>query len=149
MKNTVFWDVAPCRYFVNRRFGGTYCLPLQGRRNPRVMNQRERVAVDWVTVRYTQLYKNRKGREGAIWETSGEERGRVCGVRGQQVAGQGRTFHPQLLTHETLPKHISLGNFDPQLLTRRHFTRSATFFQVPVSLDLHHSLILVWPTFCL
>jgi hypothetical protein len=23
MKNAVFWDVAPCRYFVNRRFGGT------------------------------------------------------------------------------------------------------------------------------
>jgi hypothetical protein len=29
MKNTVFWDVAPCRYFVNRRFGGTYRLHLQ------------------------------------------------------------------------------------------------------------------------
>jgi hypothetical protein len=26
----VFWDVAPCRYFVNRRFGGTYGLHLQG-----------------------------------------------------------------------------------------------------------------------
>jgi hypothetical protein len=24
MKNAVFWDVAPCRYFVDRRFGGTY-----------------------------------------------------------------------------------------------------------------------------
>jgi hypothetical protein len=23
MKNTIFWDVAPCRYFVNRRFRGT------------------------------------------------------------------------------------------------------------------------------
>jgi hypothetical protein len=22
MKNAVFWDVAPCRYCVNRRFGG-------------------------------------------------------------------------------------------------------------------------------
>jgi hypothetical protein len=32
MKNTVFWDVAPCRYCVNRRFGGTYLLPLQGRK---------------------------------------------------------------------------------------------------------------------
>jgi hypothetical protein len=28
MKNAVFWDVAPCRYFVNRRFGGTYRLNL-------------------------------------------------------------------------------------------------------------------------
>jgi hypothetical protein len=28
MKNAVFWDVAPCRYCVNRRFGGTYRLHL-------------------------------------------------------------------------------------------------------------------------
>jgi hypothetical protein len=26
MKIAVFWDVAPCRSYVNRRFGGTYCL---------------------------------------------------------------------------------------------------------------------------
>jgi hypothetical protein len=32
MKNAVFWDVAPCRSCVNRRFGGTYCLHLQGRK---------------------------------------------------------------------------------------------------------------------
>jgi hypothetical protein len=32
MKNAVFWDVAPCRYCVNRRFGGTYRLHLQGRK---------------------------------------------------------------------------------------------------------------------
>jgi hypothetical protein len=31
MKNSVFWDVAPCRSCVNRRFGGTYRLHLQGR----------------------------------------------------------------------------------------------------------------------
>jgi hypothetical protein len=41
IKNAVFWDVAPCRYFVNRRFGGAYRLHLQGIRNPRAMNQRE------------------------------------------------------------------------------------------------------------
>jgi hypothetical protein len=46
MKNSVFWDVAPCRYFVNRRFGGTYRLHLQGIKNPRAMNQRGQVAVD-------------------------------------------------------------------------------------------------------
>jgi hypothetical protein len=28
MKNTVFWDVALCRYCINRRFGGTYRLHL-------------------------------------------------------------------------------------------------------------------------
>jgi hypothetical protein len=48
MKNAVFWDVAPCIYVVNRRFGGTYRLHLQGIRNPRTMNQREQVAVDSV-----------------------------------------------------------------------------------------------------
>jgi hypothetical protein len=31
MKKAVFWDVAPCRSCVNRRFGGTYRLHLQGR----------------------------------------------------------------------------------------------------------------------
>jgi hypothetical protein len=30
MKNAVFWDVAPCRSCVNRRFEGTYHLHLQG-----------------------------------------------------------------------------------------------------------------------
>jgi hypothetical protein len=32
MKNGVFWDVAPCKYCINRRFGGTHRLNLQGRR---------------------------------------------------------------------------------------------------------------------
>jgi hypothetical protein len=41
MKNAVFFDEAPCRYFVNRSFGGTYGLHLQGIRNPRAMNQSE------------------------------------------------------------------------------------------------------------
>ena len=32
MKKAVFWDVAPCRCGVIRRFGGTYRLLLLGRR---------------------------------------------------------------------------------------------------------------------
>jgi hypothetical protein len=32
MKNAVFWDVAPCRSYVNRRYGGTFCLHLQGKK---------------------------------------------------------------------------------------------------------------------
>jgi hypothetical protein len=32
MKNTVFWDVAPCRSCENRRFGGTHRHNLQGRK---------------------------------------------------------------------------------------------------------------------
>jgi hypothetical protein len=33
MKNAVFLDVAPCGFIINRRFGGTCRLRLQGRRN--------------------------------------------------------------------------------------------------------------------
>jgi hypothetical protein len=51
MKNAVFRDVAPCRYLVNRRFGGTYRLHLQHIRNPQAMNQREQVAVDYVPLK--------------------------------------------------------------------------------------------------
>jgi hypothetical protein len=32
MKTAFFLDVALCRTCVNRRFGGTYCLHLQGRK---------------------------------------------------------------------------------------------------------------------
>jgi hypothetical protein len=32
MKNAVFWDVATSRSCVNRRFGGTYRLHLQGKK---------------------------------------------------------------------------------------------------------------------
>jgi hypothetical protein len=30
MKNVVFWNVAPCRYCANRRFGGTYHIHIHG-----------------------------------------------------------------------------------------------------------------------
>jgi hypothetical protein len=34
MKSTIFWDITPCSPLsVNRRFGGTYSLQLQGRKN--------------------------------------------------------------------------------------------------------------------
>jgi hypothetical protein len=32
LENAIFWDVASCRSCVNRRFGGTYRLHLQGRK---------------------------------------------------------------------------------------------------------------------
>jgi hypothetical protein len=34
VKNDVFWGVAPCRSCLNRRFGGTYGLHLQGSEEP-------------------------------------------------------------------------------------------------------------------
>jgi hypothetical protein len=43
LKNAALWDVAPCRYFVNRLFRGTYRLHLQGIRNLRAGNKREHV----------------------------------------------------------------------------------------------------------
>jgi hypothetical protein len=43
-KNAVFWDVAPSRSCANRRFGGKYCIHLQGRKNPRERNHREQMA---------------------------------------------------------------------------------------------------------
>jgi hypothetical protein len=42
IEKAVFWDVAPCRYCVNRRYGGTYRLHLQGRRQEGI---RERTSV--------------------------------------------------------------------------------------------------------
>jgi hypothetical protein len=46
MKNAVFWNVALCRSYVNRRFGGRHYLHLQGRKNLGTKNQREQVAAD-------------------------------------------------------------------------------------------------------
>jgi hypothetical protein len=40
MKKAVFWDVVPCRNSVNRRFGGTYSLHLQGRRKKKIRKRR-------------------------------------------------------------------------------------------------------------
>jgi hypothetical protein len=44
IKKAVFWDVAPCRSCVNRRFGGTYRLHLQGRK----IRERETSVSRWL-----------------------------------------------------------------------------------------------------
>jgi hypothetical protein len=42
MKSSIFWDITPRSPLkVNRRFGGTYRLHLQGRRISQARNQRE------------------------------------------------------------------------------------------------------------
>jgi hypothetical protein len=46
MKNTVFWDVAPCRSCVNRRFEGTYRLHLQGKR----IRERGTILSRWLVI---------------------------------------------------------------------------------------------------
>jgi hypothetical protein len=79
MKSAVFWDLTPCRYCVNRRFGGTYRLHLQGRK----IRERGISVSRWLQteppVGNTQLYKNRKGGRLATWEINREERRRFCG----------------------------------------------------------------------
>jgi hypothetical protein len=63
LKSTIFWDITPCSPLkVNRRFGGTYSLHLQGRRIRRARNQCESrwqadssetpVDTQWTTRRY-------------------------------------------------------------------------------------------------
>jgi hypothetical protein len=39
MKNAVFWDVTPCSYCKNRRFGGRFCLHHQDDKNQRTRNR--------------------------------------------------------------------------------------------------------------
>jgi hypothetical protein len=51
MKNTVYSDVASCKYFVNRRFGGTYRLNLQGILNPQAMSQSTDTCSGWFIAR--------------------------------------------------------------------------------------------------
>jgi hypothetical protein len=42
IKSTIFWDITPCSLLkVNRRFGETYHLHLQGGKISRARNQRE------------------------------------------------------------------------------------------------------------
>jgi hypothetical protein len=53
-KNAVFWDVAPCRSRVNRRFGGTNRLHLQRRK----IRERARRVSKWLQTAVTQdLYR--------------------------------------------------------------------------------------------
>jgi hypothetical protein len=62
MKNAVFWDVTLCSSCVNRRFGGTYCLHLQGRK----ISEQGTSVSKWLQteppVENTQLYRKREGR---------------------------------------------------------------------------------------
>jgi hypothetical protein len=53
---TAFWDVAPCRSYVNQRFGGRYRFQFQGRKNPRARNQREQLAATGATSQKTAFF---------------------------------------------------------------------------------------------
>jgi hypothetical protein len=46
MKNAIFWDITPCIPLkINRRFGGTYRLHLQGPRINRARNQKSELCL--------------------------------------------------------------------------------------------------------
>jgi hypothetical protein len=49
VKKSVFWDVVPCRYWVNRSLGGTYRLHLQGRRKKKIRERGTSVIRCWQT----------------------------------------------------------------------------------------------------
>jgi hypothetical protein len=51
LKNSVFWDVAPCRSCMNATFRRNVSPPFSGQKHPRVRNKREQVAADWATSR--------------------------------------------------------------------------------------------------
>jgi hypothetical protein len=61
MKNAVFWDAALCRSYVNRRFGGTDRLHLQGRKICERGTSVSRWLQTELPVENTQIYKNKKG----------------------------------------------------------------------------------------
>jgi hypothetical protein len=68
----IFWDITRCSSLeVNRRFGGTYCLHLQGRRISRARNQREsRWQAEQSVSRNFGLYRKQEG-SGRVELSSG------------------------------------------------------------------------------
>jgi hypothetical protein len=83
VKNVVFWDVALCRSWVNRRFGGTYRLHHQGRK----ICEREltsaggcRLSHQSETINYIRIERE------VTWKINREERGRVWVKVSKQVA---------------------------------------------------------------
>jgi hypothetical protein len=63
MKNAYFWDVAPCGFIVNRRFGGKCGLHPQGRRD----NQSDELT-DYSSEELKALIITLEGGRGRLWE---------------------------------------------------------------------------------
>jgi hypothetical protein len=55
-KTVVLWDVARCRSLVNRRFGGAYCLHLQGNLKSYRVRCKFTVMADNIYKHYRTLY---------------------------------------------------------------------------------------------
>jgi hypothetical protein len=120
MKNTVFWDVVLCRSCMNRRFGGTYRLHLQGRKICKRGTSMSRWQQTEPPVRNTQLYKNRGegGRESRPHGKSVERSGRVCrdqvGRPGGQVAeevGKRQGYRASIDLHSLVDLASCSGGF--------------------------------------
>jgi hypothetical protein len=93
MKNVIFWDVELCRSCVNRRFGRTYRLHLQGRKIHEWGSRVSRWLQTEPPVGNNQLYKNgERGHMGKSIERRGV--GSVvkviqAGSRGMSRSGKG------------------------------------------------------------
>jgi hypothetical protein len=70
MKNVVFWDVALCTWCVNRRFGGTYRLHLQGRKIREPGTSVSRCLKTDPQWEKGYLYKSREGGVYATWKVN-------------------------------------------------------------------------------
>jgi hypothetical protein len=88
MKN-VFLDVTLCRFYVNRRFGGTYRLHLQGTK----IRERGTSVSRWLKtgppVGNNQLNENRERRRVGHMEKSIEWRGEGSVVKVMQAGSRG------------------------------------------------------------
>jgi hypothetical protein len=95
MKETVFWHMAPCRYCVNRRFGGTYCLHLQDRRKKKIRKRGTSVSrCGQTNVEFSQHSCIRAGRErrgGGLYRKSVESS--VLKYFGMQFSAKYLTLH--------------------------------------------------------
>jgi hypothetical protein len=97
MKKAVFWDVAPCRYCVNWRFGGTYRFHLQGwRKNTKIRERGTSVSRCLQTnVESSKPSTIRAGREGRENVTT-ERNNRFQSILVQQLHLAGRSYFVEI-----------------------------------------------------
>jgi hypothetical protein len=137
LKNAVFWDVAPCRYCVNRRFRGTHRLHLQGIRNPRARNQRESAATcsRWFLARGFLIPWR--------WRRYVFPKRRLT-ISTQRHIPEDGNFHSH--RHENLKSYIFilLVLYHPHLGFHNGLFISCSYTFTPCVLHTHTSLPLIW-----
>jgi hypothetical protein len=116
MKNAVFWDVAACTSCVNRRFGGTYRLHLQGRK----IRERETSVSRWLQTecqsKTTSYIRTEREGEWAIWEINSDLLGQFPPSRPSLSPPP-----PDTLLYRLWPAACSTTFPSPSLLTIKIF----------------------------